>query len=243
MVAASNAATGEVALFDLGESVARRESTITAVDGAVDYYSIAMSPDGVWIAAGGTNAGVDVWKRDSESSTLVGEALGTFATSVQSIAITDNGSEVAAGGSGPDVQRWSLVSGEPPRPMPPVAVGGAGKPDFVVKAVAYSPNLRWLAVGDSDGVLQLWNATQPSESLGRLEPPSPGDQVHVIQFSPSSGRLAVGYRSGTVRLVDLGPSGQLTVVEEAVIKLDSWTNALAFSPDGAARGRRIRRPS
>ena len=94
-----------------------------------------------------------------------------------------------------------------------------------VRSVAYAPGGRALAVGRSDGALEILD-------LSRGEPRSlltaPGPAIHCVAFSPDGTTLASGGVDGSIRLWDL-PSGR----ERALLRghtLD--VRSLAFSPDG-----------
>jgi beta-glucanase (GH16 family) len=92
-----------------------------------------------------------------------------------------------------------------------------------VRAVAYSPDGRYLAAADANGHAYLWTA--PGSQLhSTLTDPSGG--VTAVAFSPDSSALAAGDRSGRVYL---SGAGAFRPLGEAA---DSAVTRVAFSADG-----------
>ncbi|EPH44224.1 hypothetical protein ABT390_09700 [Streptomyces aurantiacus] len=101
-------------------------------------------------------------------------------------------------------------------------------------AVAFSPDGRHLAVGDSVGLVSLWDGDvrrrlhllPASRAGGRVEQAHP---VSALAFSPDGNRLATAGENGTLRLWDTATGRQ--------IGLDQPTpgdriTSVAFAPDG-----------
>lgn len=91
--------------------------------------------------------------------------------------------------------------------------------------VAFSPDGRWLAVGDVAGEVTLWNAETRSlvARFGKHRRPN----VFAIAFSPDGQRLASGGWDGTVRIWDVESRR-----EEQVLEAPTDVRGVAFSPDG-----------
>jgi WD40 repeat protein len=234
LAAAPNAKDGSIKVFDIGGALARPKFTIPPIDGAVDYYSTAISADGSWLAAGGANGGVALWSLAANAGQLVDAKLGDFGISVQSLVISSDGQQLIAAGSSADIQRWTLTRGSAPSPVAPIKVPLAADKTIVLKAVALSADNSLVAAGGDDGTVRLWRNTSSAESFGELPGKKDGGQVHAIAFDPVANRMAIGYRGGEVRIVNISPTGAMADADGVSLKLGGWVNTLAFSADGSS---------
>ncbi len=91
--------------------------------------------------------------------------------------------------------------------------------------VAFSPNGRMLALGSSDGIVQLWGADS-SQLLRTLE----GHTWYVtsVAFSPDGQMLASASSDSTVRMWDAASGQHIRTLEGHSAPVLS----VAFSPDG-----------
>ncbi|MFI7471639.1 WD40 repeat domain-containing protein, partial [Nonomuraea sp. NPDC049646] len=99
---------------------------------------------------------------------------------------------VAPGGERLLTDRGEVASLPPLRP----AGGGPGP----AEALAFSPDGRFLATGDTRGRTALWDGDL-RRNLGTL-PPTASGAVTALAFSPDAGLLAVGTEGGAVQLWD-----------------------------------------
>jgi eukaryotic-like serine/threonine-protein kinase len=91
-------------------------------------------------------------------------------------------------------------------------------------SVAISPDGRWLASGDTRGIVKLWDTITWKE-VHSLD--AHAGQVNGLSFSPDGRRLASASLDKTVRVWDIGTWKQLTTFRE-----HGEVDCLAFSPDG-----------
>jgi WD40 repeat protein len=94
-----------------------------------------------------------------------------------------------------------------------------------LRSVAYSPDGRWLAVGQAKGV-QLWEAASGREVRTLT---GPRDLVTVVAFSPDGQQVAAGGRENLLWLWDAQTGRCLHTLAGHTGSVDS----LAFTPDGA----------
>jgi WD40 repeat protein len=138
--------------------------------------SVAIAPDGSWLASGGDDGSLRLWDAASgrELRSLVGHG-----TRVQSVAIAPDGSWLASGGSDRSVRLWDAASGRELRSL----IGH----DRWVQSVAIAPDGSWLASGGDDGSLRLWDAASGRELRSLV-----GHRGGVVSVAiASEGRLFV----------------------------------------------------
>ncbi len=98
-------------------------------------------------------------------------------------------------------------------------------PMVPVSAVAFSPDGRWVASGETNGTMRLWEVST-GRTLWRQEGHT--DAVKSLAFSPNGSTLASGAKDNTVRLWSVDTGRQLWQAEGHT----DLVLSLAFSPDG-----------
>ncbi len=93
-----------------------------------------------------------------------------------------------------------------------------------VYVVTFSPSSEWVALGESNGEVIIWNV----EGNYFLQAPTHFDEVYVVKFSPDGKWLASGGADSTVRV-----SEALTGLGRQVLTHGDWVEDIAFSPDGS----------
>lgn len=232
----------------------RRRTFLGRLTGATSWVnSVAFSPAGTTLAAGGSDDTVRLWDLATRTvtaqfahpgpvTTLAWDGGGTLITGaadgevrlwrvpspvlpagsvVNGVAFSPRGDMLAVASDG--LRLWDPTTDEPL---------GAGRTvsGAVPEAVAFSPDRRTMATGNSDGTVRLWTY----DSVGALAasgPPlrgaAPGE-VESVAFSPDGRLLASGGDDGTVRLWDVaGPPRQLAILPAFGAQVFS----VAFSPD------------
>ncbi|HNH81203.1 MAG TPA: AAA-like domain-containing protein [Acidobacteriota bacterium] len=95
----------------------------------------------------------------------------------------------------------------------------------LVYAVAFSPDGKWIATGNADSTVKLWNATNGQEVAtltGHV------GWVYSVAFSPDNQTLATAGEDGIVRLWDI----RSQKLVHSLTRHTDDVNSAVFSPDG-----------
>jgi RNA polymerase sigma factor (sigma-70 family) len=175
--------------------------------------SVAFSPDGKMMAAGGIGRTISLW--DAATGKERRPFLNPFQAA--SVAFSPDGKVLASAGWNDSlVVLWDASTGEVLRTLR----GQSG-----VFCVAFAPNGKLVASGSLRGTVYLWNPAtgEPLRHVG-------GDwgEIVAVVFSPDSKLVAFAGKDGKIRLWNASTGDELR-------RLDGHpegTLALAFSPDG-----------
>jgi WD40 repeat protein/serine/threonine protein kinase len=175
--------------------------------------SIRYSPDGKTIAAGIGDGRVDFY--DAESG-FFQKTLTCDDQGAATLSFSHDGKRLAIAGSGQAVRIWDLITQtEIDHPAVPIL------------CFAASPDGRWLALGKSDGSVDMWDvaAGMSHSSLGGT-----AHRVGEIAFSPDGLLLATAGDTGesAIRVWDVA-SGE---VKHVLQGHRASVAGVVFSPDG-----------
>lgn len=210
---------GEVRLLDL------RSGRVRRLDGSHDGAVVRMSftRDGRTLVTSGADGMLIVWdlRAGEVRETLSGHANGA----IWGLDVSADGRTAYSAGEYGRSFVWDLAGDR--RLVRPFAADQPFIPDdgdTLPRGLALSPDGRTLAVGNSDGAVDLIDAAtlRPQASLPALR-----GFVAALAFSPDGRVLAAAGQHGEVTLFDartLRPRGALT-------GLRTTTQTVAFSPD------------
>jgi WD40 repeat protein/DNA-binding SARP family transcriptional activator len=194
-------------------------STFTNIFGNV--YAVAISPDGLLLAAGTTDGRIWVWRSADGELLLTCEGhIGL----IWALCFSPDGQVLASGGN-QDIRLWDPSTGQ--------ALAMLADPVYdSALALAISPDGQTLASGHFSQIINLWDvATAISVGTGQphMTLQDHHNEVRALDFSPDGQLLASGSRDSTVCLWH-APTGQkLATLRSQAVGI--W--AVRFSPDGS----------
>lgn len=156
-----------------------------------EFFRLSFSPDGTWVASPGAEKTARVW----EAATGQEVACRRYEHSVIDMGFSPDGARLVtatAKGLGEHDPAPGIVEVWEVETQRVVVKKEVDRP---ARVVAFGPDGDWLAAGQDDGVIRLWNATTGDE-LGRLEHPG---SVNDLSFD-ADGRRIASTGGETVRL-------------------------------------------
>ena len=120
--------------------------------------------------------------------------------------------------------------------MTPVALWDTDR--GYISAVSFSPNGKWLATGDGDGLVKVWNV-QRGVCIAQMERDEEERSYHMVSrlvFSPDSQLLAVSSRRDYILYVWNTETGERLAKYHDNTNYRWWPfllRPIAFSPDGS----------
>ena len=195
---------------------------ITLENPAFRANSIAFSPDGDTIAAGGWDDDID---RDLWSGTVqlwdaaTGEHKETlieeYTNSVFTVVYSPNGSSLVSASKNGTILLWDTATYQLKAEL-------TGYSD----AIAFSPDSSTLAIAGRDRKIRLWDAVSGKHQLTLTEH---ADEVYSLVFNPDGRTFAGIGGDSTIRLWDAVTGEHLQTITGHTRSVSS----ISFSPDGS----------
>ena len=182
--------------------------------------SIALSPDGLYLASGSVDRTVRIWDIVSGPESVVQASLQAHTDVVTSAVLSTDGTFIVSSSHDFSIRVWDTINGE--MKLPPM-VGHQGW----VFAVAISSDGRLIASGSGDHTIRLWDA-----GTGKLV----GQPLHghnnvvtALSYSVDGRWLASGSFDMTVRVWDVATWHPAA---SGVLPCNGFILTVAHSPDG-----------
>jgi len=223
---------GDVRVYDL-KAKGRVAGTVEVLDGVNDklvmvkhlvdiedaILCIAVSPDGKWLAAGGTDRAVRVWDLTAGvANARLDQTVENHADWVLGVTISNDGRYLVTAGRDKTAKVWDLRAKESVVTFPEhqnivygVAVKGDGSAGFSVGA---------------DKQLRTWKPGGEGKQVKNAG--GHGDEVFRVIFHPKQPMLATSSADKTVRLWN----SETLAAGATLSGLTDFVYAVAFSPDG-----------
>ncbi len=174
-------------------------------------WSMAVSNDGKFLAAGADDGTVKYWDLAAEK---VLWTLNAHLTPIWAMAISPIGDYLATGSDDGLTKIWDLSTQKEVRVLP--KIGG-------VRALAFDPDGKRLLTGGRDGSVKVWDVAT-GEEIGKTAGHS--SLVAAVAFSPDGKTIASASADKTIKVWDAA-TRQLKVT---LARHESGIYAIAFSP-------------
>ena len=195
-------ADGNVHLWNPVTGLSAGAAIASGEPGPQQLNDLALSPDGKWLAAGGTDAATYLWRLDALKQPP--ERLAGSGSSVFSMAFSPDSQLLASAGWDGMIQLWKTSNLQT---EPEVLLGHQA----AVRALAFSPDdsqRRWLASASEDGTVRLWDIAQLED--GAIVLSGSGGTVRAVEFGPMGDWLVAAGDDGSLRQWELSPEALLT---------------------------------
>lgn len=178
-------------------------------------WSLAISHDGEYWAAGSMQGEVHVWRRGIQTLHLIWQA---HTDTTIALSFSSDGHSLATGSWDGTIKLWDLESG---------VLLWSGWHTRSINCVACSPNANLLASSGNDRAIRLWNSWS-GENIQTLMHDHP---VYALAWSPNGRLLAGGDFAGNIHVWELQPGLPARRVQVFAAHTN-WVDGLAFAPDG-----------
>jgi serine/threonine protein kinase/WD40 repeat protein len=226
---------GEVYLWDIGAGAvvrAYKPSERFRVPGEKPtYWTVAISPDGNTVAAGGTDRAVTLWHLESAEPFASFVAVGTRSTllpfaddgNVWSLGFTSN-TVLWSNDDRDGLKRWDLTAVPEPRARP-VAPNAPIEKD-VLQILVVSADGRRIYTGSRAGVVREWDAEQGVERRAWRV----GGWIADVAVSADGAGLAATGPDGVVWLIDIRSEKAEKPRVLPISLAGAYGNGVAFAP-------------
>jgi WD40 repeat protein len=218
--------SGTVALVDFDSG-----ATTPIAQSKDEMLAVAFSPDGKFLAFGGTDSVVRIWSMDERK---IAATIKDHSDWINSLAFTPDGKLLASGSADKTVGIWDTKTWKSILELPLT-------PTDPVNAVAFSPEGDMLAYASEERAIRVWRT---QSAFLEIDTSRPGRRNQMVQTravdtgacvplgvvwakGPQHSRIVAACSDGTLRM--MGPAGNQGVTLSGH---GDWVYAVAASPDG-----------
>ena len=177
-------------------------------------FSVAISLDGRYWAAGSNSGEVRIWREEGQVAHAV---LHAHTHAVPAVAFSPDGRTLASGSWDCTVKIWDVASR--------ALVWNLQDHQGYVQSVAFRPGGTLLASGSDDNTVKLWDL-RSGNCLRTLK--GHQDNIYQVAWHPNGRLLASGSFDQTIRIWDVESGACLHTLSGHTY----WVMGVAFSPDG-----------
>jgi RNA polymerase sigma factor (sigma-70 family) len=208
---------------------------------AEPVHFLGMSADGKRVISAADDRYIRVWDFETgKELQRFGPGPGGFGLNARQslaerslavVAASASGDLVAATFDEPEIRLWNVATGNE---LPSIPIAGGEYPAFMAGALAFSPDGKFLAIGNVHGTLRLWNIKSGRLAIefGQRTTVGPGSSGHcALVFAPDGKSLAaVHHKPGkrNISLWDPRTGEELGTIATPGASVDR----VVFSPDG-----------
>ena len=134
----------------------RAREALAGHTGAVN--ALAFSPDSQWLAVGDNDGALRLWRAGAPAQEV---AATTFTAAITGIVFSPDGAMYAVGDRFGGVHVYPTPGPDLAQPAGELVLPGH---DASIRALDFSANSVWLATGDENGVMRIWNLKDAARS-------------------------------------------------------------------------------
>ena len=195
--------------------------------------SLAISPDGRYLASGSWDRTVRMWDLSNPNPTSSSVVLDEHQAPVSAVAFSPDGRWFISGGFDSTVRVWDLANAEESA-SPSVYSRHGGR----IGAVAISPDSRWLVTTSvgyplASSAAHLWSLSGERSAGNPLELACHGSGMPAVAISPNNRWVVTAGTDGTARLWDLQSRTPHSLTAPRVLQAHRASiETMAFTEDG-----------